>query len=260
MTAERLIETIDQAYSRVAGHYDEHYLDPVSEAENKLVFSFLEQALPHGRVVDLGCGTGLALDRLSISPDEYVGVDISAGMLAIARQKHPRYQFVKADMTRLPFEDASFDSAISLFGPPSYCRSLAAVRQELRRVLRPGGVYFLMLYGLRHKTKGAACVIEESNADGLMRSHYSSEYVRSNFPGALVFGMTTTDDYEAPISAIDDKFITRNLVRGLISPDESYYLLVYGTTDGEKDTSTLKFTCTTWRGDIEPARAGRQGR
>jgi len=260
VATNKLAVTVGDAYSRVAADYDDHYRDPVSEAENRLVFGFLQQALPHGRVLDLGCGTALALDKLTIAPGDYVGVDISPGMLKIAEDKHPGYEFIEADMTDLPFEPASFDAAISLFGPPSYCQSLMAVRRELRRVLRPGGVYFLMLYGLRHKTKGAACVIEEANAQGLLRSHYSADYVRANFPGALVFGMTTPEDYQIPVSAIEDRFITRNLIRGLISPDESYYLLVYGTKDREKDTSALKFTCTTWLGDIEPVRAGRQGR
>lgn len=254
MAAGRLLATIADAYSRVAADYDDHYRDAVSEAENRLIFDFLGQALPAGRIADLGCGTGVALDYLTIAPSEYVGVDISAGMLKIARKKHPEHEFVRADMTELPFGGASFDAAISLFGPPSYCRSLIAVQQELRRVLRPGGIYFLMLYGLGHKSKGPACVIEEADAQGLMRSHYSVRYVRSTFPGALVFGMTTSEDYALPAEAIDDRFITRNLIRGLVSPEDSYYLVVYGTKSEDTDGSTLKFTCTTWRGDDGPRR------
>lgn len=249
MAVQRLLATIGAAYSGVAADYDDHYQDAVSEAENKLIFDFLRQALPQGRIVDLGCGTGLALDHLKIATRNYVGADISDGMLKVARRKHPEHEFVQADMTELPFGDASFDAAISLFGPPSYCLSLAAVRQEIYRLLRPGGVYFLMLYGLGHKSKGPACVIEEADAQGPMRSPHSVRYVRSTFPGALVFGMTTSEDYALPEGTIDARFITRNLIRGLIAPEGSYYLVVYGTKIDDRDASTLKFTCTTWRGE-----------
>lgn len=105
-----------------------------------------------------------------------------------------------------------------------------------------------MLYGLAHKQKGAACVIEEESAQYLMRSHYSADYVRLNFPGARVFGMTTSEDYSLPAFQADDKFIIRNMIRGLLSPDECFYLLVYGTKEGSRDVSSLKFTCTTWSG------------
>jgi SAM-dependent methyltransferase len=251
MAADRLLATIGDAYSRVAAGYDEHYRDAISEAENKLVFDLLRQALPAGRLIDLGCGTGLALDHLGIAPSDYVGVDISEGMLKVGRAKHPEYEFVQADMTSLPFGDCSFDAAISLFGPPSYCPSLVAVKEETYRILRPGGVYFLMLYGLDHKSKGPSCVIEEADAGGLMRSHYSVHYLRAAFPGSLVFGMTANDDYALPEGAIDDRFITHNLIRGLVSPERCFYLIVYGTKTDHKDTSTLKFTCTTWRGEDE---------
>ncbi len=251
MTTERPIETIGEAYSRLAQGYDAHYADPVSEAENRLVFGFLEQALPDGRTIDLGCRTALALDHLSIAPDKYLGVDLSTGMLAIARQKHPHHEFVKADMAHLPCEAASFDAAISLFGPSSYCLSLVAVKEEVYRVLRPGGVYFLMLYGFNHKRKGAACVIEEGQVEGVMRSHCSAQYVRANFPGALVFGMTTGDGYTATGPITEGTFIARNLIRGLIRPEDSFYLVVCGAKELSKDTGTLKFTCATWRRDAQ---------
>ncbi len=53
----------------------------------------------HGRVLDLGCGTGLAADALKTDDNIFFGVDISDGMLAVARQKGLYETLVKSDIT-----------------------------------------------------------------------------------------------------------------------------------------------------------------
>ena len=99
--------------------------------------------------VDIGTGTGqLALEALKRWPHlSVVGVDASAGMRAMADefadralgQARDRFRTEVAFADRLPFEDASFDVAVSSFVfqlVPNRARAL----REARRVLRPGGV------------------------------------------------------------------------------------------------------------------------
>src|SRR5262249_3784836 len=57
---------------------------------------------------------------------------------AAARRKAPELEWVQADVLALPFEDASFDSAVVGFGVRNV-DDLEAGLRELRRVLRPGG-------------------------------------------------------------------------------------------------------------------------
>jgi demethylmenaquinone methyltransferase/2-methoxy-6-polyprenyl-1,4-benzoquinol methylase len=59
-------------------------------------------------------------------------------MLVRARRKAPQLEWVEADVLALPFEDASFDSAVVGFGIRNV-EDLEAGIRELRRVLRPGG-------------------------------------------------------------------------------------------------------------------------
>jgi demethylmenaquinone methyltransferase/2-methoxy-6-polyprenyl-1,4-benzoquinol methylase len=59
-------------------------------------------------------------------------------MLDRARRKAPEVEWIRADVLRLPFEDASFDSAVVGFGVRNV-EDLEAGLKELRRVLRPGG-------------------------------------------------------------------------------------------------------------------------
>jgi SAM-dependent methyltransferase len=101
------------------------------------------------RVLDFGCGVGRLTNALATHVDEAVGVDISESMIeqATALNQYPdRVSFRSYDGGRLPFEDASFDSALSLIvlqhAPPPV--QLACLL-ELQRVVRVGGVICLQI-------------------------------------------------------------------------------------------------------------------
>lgn len=98
------------------------------------------------RVLDLGCGPGIsAFGMLDRVPDaEIVGLDLSRMMLFLAEQWRQRernghrVEFVRADATRLPFADGSFDAVTGhsfLYLLPD----AESVLREVKRVLRPGG-------------------------------------------------------------------------------------------------------------------------
>ncbi len=97
------------------------------------------------RVLDLATGTGdLALMIARRSPTaQVVGLDPSAGMLKVARDKvaakglEQRIELVLGDAERLPFEAESFDAVTIAFGIRNVPDRAAALR-EMRRVLRPG--------------------------------------------------------------------------------------------------------------------------
>jgi ubiquinone/menaquinone biosynthesis C-methylase UbiE len=110
-----------------------------------------DTVLPHvrGRVLEVGCGTGLLLERLS-SRGEAVGVDLSAGMLERASKRlsrrRRRAKLVLADAQRLPFEDASFDSAVSTFALTAV-PDLDLALAEMTRVVRDGGTLVVVSVG-----------------------------------------------------------------------------------------------------------------
>jgi ubiquinone/menaquinone biosynthesis C-methylase UbiE len=89
-----------------------------------------------GDVVEVGCGTGLVLQRVQGFAASACGVDLSPGMLEKARARGLDVR--EGDATALPFADASFDVAYSfkvLAHVPELDRALA----EMARVVRPGG-------------------------------------------------------------------------------------------------------------------------
>jgi len=121
---------------------------PVYDAMNRVMTAGLDRrwrrltanavVRPGHRVLDACCGTGdLALEALRAG-GTVVGLDFSEPMLERARRKSPAVEWVRGDLTALPFEDGSFDSATVGFGIRNVPELEAGLR-ELRRVLRPGG-------------------------------------------------------------------------------------------------------------------------
>jgi SAM-dependent methyltransferase len=94
-----------------------------------------------GRAVDVGCGIG---DFLTFRPGT-VGVDINAHTVAWCKQRGLDARLMQPDT--LPFEDASFDSAL-MDNVLEHIAEPSSLLQEVRRVLRPGGRLLVGVPGL----------------------------------------------------------------------------------------------------------------
>ena len=96
------------------------------------------------RIIDVGCGCGSTSIALAqaVAPSGFVlGIDISAPMLARARQLAPKtlpVDFVLADATVHPFDPASFDLLVSRFGVMFFAEPALSFA-NLRRALKPTG-------------------------------------------------------------------------------------------------------------------------
>ena len=96
------------------------------------------------RIIDAGCGCGataIAFAQRAGLSGHVCGIDISAPMLARARQMAPAgapVDFVLADATVYPFELASFDLLVSRFGVMFFAEPAVSFA-NMRRALRPSG-------------------------------------------------------------------------------------------------------------------------
>jgi demethylmenaquinone methyltransferase/2-methoxy-6-polyprenyl-1,4-benzoquinol methylase len=97
---------------------------------------------PHGRLLDVGAGTGdIAYGALERFPTlRAVGADFTYEMMAVGQSRPaPRpLPFVQADTYSLPFADDTFDAVVSGFLLRNVVDRLAALREQAR-VTRPGG-------------------------------------------------------------------------------------------------------------------------
>lgn len=121
-----------------AGRHDSG--EPLRPGGSELTLRALRCAgfAPGERVLDLGCGIGVATKLLRRHGCEALGLDLVARRMALARAKEPALSMVAGDARRLPFADGCLDGiltecTLSLVG---YTADTLA---ECRRVLRPGG-------------------------------------------------------------------------------------------------------------------------
>ena len=94
-------------------------------------------------VLDVACGTGNATIPAAQAGARVTGLDFAPALLAIARERCAdamvEIDFVEGDAQDMPFEDASFDRVVSVFGH-MFAPDQGRTASEMKRVLRPGGV------------------------------------------------------------------------------------------------------------------------
>ena len=99
-----------------------------------------------GRVLEVGCGRGIALSPLAaaLQPSRLVGIDIDPELVALARRRIDEAGIAaevrRADVRRLPFQTASFDLVID-FGTCYHITNQTRALREIVRVLAPGGLF-----------------------------------------------------------------------------------------------------------------------
>jgi SAM-dependent methyltransferase len=124
-------------YDGIADWYDAEFQpEPLASETWETLLRLLGDG--GGSLIDVGCGTGAYAAGLAKRGWEVTGTDISEDMLRRARSKG--VHAIHADATSLPFEDASFDAAVSVFIHTDV-GDFAAVVREVARVLRPGAPF-----------------------------------------------------------------------------------------------------------------------
>jgi SAM-dependent methyltransferase len=108
-------------------------------------YHFAAKLVSGMRVLDVACGEGYGSALLARHASRVVGADISPDAIGHARARYadvPNVEFAAADCAALPFADASFDAVVS-FETIEHIRAQEDFLDEVRRVLRPGGLFVL---------------------------------------------------------------------------------------------------------------------
>jgi SAM-dependent methyltransferase len=136
--------TVRHAYDTVAEDYATYL--PDTRAETPLDLAMVDafaEAVTSGadaRVLDAGCGTGRMSRYLAEQGCLVEGIDLSPGMIAMARRDHPGLPFTVGSLTDLPYPNDRFAGVMLWYSiihtPPA---GQACIFAEAARVLRPGG-------------------------------------------------------------------------------------------------------------------------
>lgn len=130
-------------YDAIADRYDDLFVDPVSLAEDQKVFGLVGN-LSEQHVLDIGCGTGLALAYAETAAS-YIGIDPSAKMLERLKERYPEADTVCTTLGAfVPSEITQFDVVLALYGTGSYLSDAELHRIPL--LVAPGGQAIVMFY------------------------------------------------------------------------------------------------------------------
>lgn len=143
-TGDRLLHhaalktSVVESYDRIAEQFAARWFDhpPMQPLE-----MFARMLPRNARVLDAGCGPGHHALFFSAHGHDVVGVDLSEGMLGVARRRVPSVTFARMDIQRLRFARGTFD-AVWCAGAAMHVprEELLALLRGFRRVLQPAGI------------------------------------------------------------------------------------------------------------------------
>jgi len=152
------------SYDAVAAAYADQFSDELRHKplDRALLAAFAEQVRLAGsrrsRVWDIGCGPGQVTAFLALLELDAAGVDLSDGMVAQARARHPDLEFSAGSMTALPAPDGSWDGLVSFYSLIHMIddADVRTALAEFRRVLAVGGLLLLAVHAgeeVRHSAE-----------------------------------------------------------------------------------------------------------
>ena len=98
------------------------------------------------RLLDVGCGTGMAAQLAAKLGALVTGLDASEAELVIARERIPSGDFRCGEMEELPYADGSFD-VVTGFSSLQFAEDPLNALREARRVVKPGGYVAMVTWG-----------------------------------------------------------------------------------------------------------------
>lgn len=148
--------------------------------------------------IELGCGTGYVSAWMARRGARVTGIDLSENQLATARRLAGEHgldlTLVHGNAEATPFDDASFDFAISEYGAAIWCDPYVWIR-EAWRILKPGG----RLVFLGHHPIASVCSpLDGATADRtLHRPYFGLHRIDwtgvENDPGGIEFTLPFSD-------------------------------------------------------------------
>ncbi|MBV9455706.1 MAG: class I SAM-dependent methyltransferase [Rubrobacter sp.] len=136
------VQRTARVYDKIAPHYAEQ---EAGESPSDEIEKFTTLLLPHGHILDAGCGIGRDLNTFFNRGFSGFGIDVSKRLLTIAMKLHPHLPFELADIRNMPqFPDAGFDG---IWAHESFHhlerQDMPTTLLEWQRILKPEGVVYI---------------------------------------------------------------------------------------------------------------------
>ncbi|HSB00074.1 MAG TPA: class I SAM-dependent methyltransferase, partial [Anaerolineales bacterium] len=169
-------------FSKSAQYYDEIYAsvdkDYAAEAAKTHAIIKKYKRTKGKSLLDVACGTGTHAGYLS-KYYQVEGLDLDAGLLAVAKKKHPQIRFRHGDMTNFDL-GRQFDAVVCLFSSIAYVKTKARLHKALKAMSRhvlPGGVLIVEpWFSAKQWHPGRASLTQVNKPDlKIVRMSYSGQ-------------------------------------------------------------------------------------
>ena len=170
------------------------------------------------RLLDVGCGSGLALALAADRDARVTGLDVSPGLLGWAARRVPGADLRLGDLQHLPYDDATFDVVLGV-NAFQFAEDPVAAFEGAARVVRPGGLVAASLFAEPERNESTAIHVAMSALSPPVRQAEHQPYALSA-PGGLerameAAGLVVESSAEVPVDwAYAD---ADSAVRGLLS-------------------------------------------
>lgn len=134
----------DASYNQIAEEYDKLFYGDTYFRQDLELLDVINYKITD-RVLDVGCGTGLFVDRAkSINPDNYTGIDLSSLMLDVFKKKHVNFSDRLINVDVKDFYLSEYDLILCLYGVASHisCEDI----NNLKLMLSKNGRLITMHY------------------------------------------------------------------------------------------------------------------
>lgn len=211
------------------------YHKMLDDLETQIVYKHLNES---SNVLELGCGTGLILQRVNDRSKNSYGIDISLGMLQKAKPKRLN-KILQGDLTALPYKNDTFDLLYS-FKVLAHVREMEKAFSEFDRVLKKDGVMVLEFYNkasIRYMVKMLKSPTKTSNKfdDEAILTRYDSlsdlkKLIGDNFEIAAIRGIRIftifAQLYKIPILSNILDFMERKLCDSFLGRFGGFIVLI----------------------------------
>jgi SAM-dependent methyltransferase len=141
---------VDEGWGREASDFST--LSELSNCREYVALHHLLRVDSGDRLLDVACGSGLAIELAQLRGALCAGIDASTRLVAVARLRSPECDIRVGDMHDLPWPEGAFDVVTSFRGIWGTTPDAVA---EISRVLRPGGRVGLTVWGHLKVSPGA---------------------------------------------------------------------------------------------------------
>ncbi|HEY5944217.1 MAG TPA: class I SAM-dependent methyltransferase [Kofleriaceae bacterium] len=192
-------------YDDFAGWYERERHLPYHRMLDDLEVEIVERYARGKQALEVGCGTGLILDRVAGFASNAAGIDLSGGMLAKAAARG--LSVAQASATELPIATASVDVAYS-FKVLAHIPDITGAMREMARVVRPGGYVIAEFYNARSlrrlvkAVKPPTKVSHQTHDEHVYTRYDDARAIKSYLPPELDWVATRGIRIVTPVAAV----------------------------------------------------------